>query len=382
MLGTYRQELFQWISVESGFHSKFAGATILSEEEYRKLIGIDIVDERLCFGAIEPSDEGPILTSRVATKSKTGRIRLHPAESIVLEHEAAPFVRLPKNMVRDLRDKSAMIVGVGSGGSEIAMNLACSGVGRLELVDFDRVHPENYIRFPAGMQELGRHKVDVVRSMIHERELSTTVDVHYLNVVADANEFRSLLSSEIDLIVCAADSVASRRLVNCTSVQMGFECIIAGTLDGGRIGEILRVTPFSSPCYECVRLELGAVLEDTESVEGAVTPYVGTEDARLDGGALKMDIMIVAALASHVALQVLNPTRFPPAPAPYIVWGREAAHRFSDPFQFDCPFATNFVPIKRRKDCPVCGALTTELVGVDVTERVREILSQADQASG
>ena len=133
-----------------------------------------------------------------------------------------------------------MIVGVGSGGSEIALNLACSGVGSwLELVDADRLHPENYIRFPASKQELGRYKVDVVRSMIHEREVPAAVGVHYLDVVRDADDFRGTLASGIDLIICATDSISSRRLVNCTAVQMGIPCIIAGTLNHGKIGEIL-----------------------------------------------------------------------------------------------------------------------------------------------
>ena len=356
---------------------KYRGTKVLDIEEYRRLVGIDPAGDKLWFAAIERGDGGAVLTTKVAREVNEG-VRLANWESMILEDRANPFARLPEKLVEDLHSKSVMLVGVGSGGSEIAINLACSGVGKLDLIDPEKLYPENYIRFPAGKQDLGRYKVDAVRSMIQERELSTVVDVHYLDVVEDADEFRGMLSPNTDLVICATDSIRSRRLVNCTAVQMGIDCVIAGTLDNGRIAEVLRVLPFTSACYECVRLELGAVLDEPAPGEHAATPYVGPEDVRGEQGVLRMDIAVAAALASHVALQVLNPARFPPIPASYIVWGREASRQFSIPFQFEYPFATNFVPIKRRKDCPIWGVLSEELVGVNVAERVREILSQAD----
>lgn len=379
-LGSYKDELLKWVVVETDFHKKYRRAQTLSADEYQRVVGIDIVGEQLWFAAIEPSDEGAILTTKTATQVDGG-IRLVNGESTILEDAAIPFARLPEKMVEDLHGKSVMVVGVGSGGSEIALNLACSGVGKLELVDPDRLRPENYIRFPAGKQDLGRYKVDVVRSMVQERELPTVVDVHYLDVVGDADEFRGILSSDTDLVICATDSVRSRRLVNCTTVQMNLPCIIAGTLDNGRIAEVLSVRPYASACYECVRLELGAVLDEPRPDQSPSTPYVGPEDVRGERGTLRMDIAVAAALTSHVALQLLNPERFHSMPTSYMVWGREASRQFSAPFQFEYPFATNFVPIKRRKDCSVCGALPQELVGVDVAERVRQILSEADAVS-
>ena len=44
--------------------------------------------------------------------------------------------------------------------AEIALNLACTGVGKLTLFDPDRVHPENYVRFIGGYEDLGRRKSD------------------------------------------------------------------------------------------------------------------------------------------------------------------------------------------------------------------------------
>jgi hypothetical protein len=94
-----------------------------------------------------------------------------------------------------------------------------------------------------------------------------------------------------------------------------------------------------------------------------------------------MDIEIPAALASNVAMQILLPTIFPTAPAPYILWGREESQVFSSPFRFELPFATNLVSVKRLKDCPICGVIPTELEGVNVPQRIIEILAEADKAS-
>jgi molybdopterin/thiamine biosynthesis adenylyltransferase len=379
-LGDYKQELLQWVMVEAGFGKIYARGKSVTEEEYRQLVGIEIPDQQLHFAAIEPNDKEAIFTSVMARKLKSGSVRLYQTDFIVQLSNADPFSRLPKQLVQDLQGKSVTLVGLGSGGGEIALNLASAGVGKLQLVDSDRVRPENYIRFAAGRQDLGRYKVDAVRSIIQDRELSTQVDVVYLDVVYDADEFLNSLPSPLDLIICGTDSIASRRLVNSVALAKRLPCIITGTLDSGRIGEILRIEPYVTPCYECIRMDLGAALETPEDTGRANTPYSGSEAGEFET-ALRMDVVIPAALASRVALQMLNPSEFGTTPASYIVWGRDADRRFSEPFQFSYPFATNYVPIRRRKDCPLCGGMPAELVGIDVVQKAGEILSEADRNS-
>jgi molybdopterin/thiamine biosynthesis adenylyltransferase len=379
-IGRFKNELAPWKVVDTGFHKKYPHRHSLSSDEYRQAINISVPENVIFCGAIEYSDDGPILTSKLIVSTSPDRFELYPCESVILEPEANPLRRLPPELVDGLQKKKVMVVGLGSGGSEIALNLACSGIGSLVLIDRDRLRPENYIRFSTTKQDLGRLKVDVVRSMIKERELRTDVDVHNLDVVYDADEFRGLIGSSVDLIICATDSVLSRRLVNCVAVQMGIECVIAGTLNGGKIGEVLRILPFSTACYECVRKELGAALEQPSADDRATTPYADPNPQENTATAIRPDVGVPAALATYIALQALHPDLYVSAPTSYVVWGRDSDSRFASPFQFDYPFGANFVAVKRQIDCPICGSLPDQLAGVDVPKRVGEILSQADMA--
>lgn len=380
-LGDYRAELVQWLVVSTELSKELGRPQVISQDDYQQKIGLQIPDKQIIFCAIASIENEPVLTTVLARKLRNGQVQLRPADSIIQTDDADPFRRISKELVDELKTKTVMIIGTGSGGCEIALNLACVGIGSLELVDPDRLRPENYIRFGAGKEDLGRYKVEAVKSMIAERELQTKVGVHHLNVVAKANEFRGILSDEIDLLICATDTVSSRRLVNCAAVGLNLPCVIAGTLNHGKIGEILRVSPYQFPCYECVRLELGAALEPPDSDGRASSPYLERAGEEFLSAASRMDVVVPSAIATRVALEVLAPMQFPPVPAPYIVWGREADLAFSVPFQFDLPLTTNFVSIQRRKDCAICGVQPADLVGVDVPQKAIEILSEADRAS-
>src|SRR5712664_4660656 len=173
LLGVYKEQLLQWFIVERGFQEKYSGYKVVTREEFQSVFGIEFSGGPLLVSAIEPGPKGPILTAIDAKGSGDKQVRFRPIDSIIQDMDATPFARLSKDLVQDLKQKSAMIVGVGSGGSEIALNLACSGVGSLELLDPDRIRPENYIRFPSGRTDLGRYKVEAVKSLISERELPT-----------------------------------------------------------------------------------------------------------------------------------------------------------------------------------------------------------------
>lgn len=63
-------------------------------------------------------------------------------------------------------DKTAVLIGCGSVGSFVAMELARSGVGRFVLIDTDTLEVHNICRHQCGFDDLGRYKVDAVRDKI------------------------------------------------------------------------------------------------------------------------------------------------------------------------------------------------------------------------
>ena len=65
-----------------------------------------------------------------------------------------------------LKDKHVTIVGLGSFGSQIAIELAKAGVGYFSLFDFDRVELHNLVRHSSLLKDLGRLKTDVIYDAI------------------------------------------------------------------------------------------------------------------------------------------------------------------------------------------------------------------------
>ena len=77
-----------------------------------------------------------------------------------------------------LKDKTVLLIGLGTGGAHAAIELAKCGVGNFVLVDRDRLSVGNVVRHPGGVSQVGRYKVNVIRDLIHEKNPDATVSVH------------------------------------------------------------------------------------------------------------------------------------------------------------------------------------------------------------
>ena len=63
-------------------------------------------------------------------------------------------------------EKGAILIGCGSVGSLVALELAKSGVGRFFLIDSDLLGYHNICRHQCGMYDVGRYKTEALRDRI------------------------------------------------------------------------------------------------------------------------------------------------------------------------------------------------------------------------
>jgi molybdopterin/thiamine biosynthesis adenylyltransferase len=261
------------------------------------------------------------------------------------------------------------IVGLGSGGSAAAVNLASAGVGTLHLFDKDELTVDNLFRHACDLRHVGREKVRAVKDLIDSYHLPTDVKTHNQNVVDNAADLWSV-SAEVDLMVCATDNVQSRKLLNYLGVHAGVPLLLAAAFRNASIGEIIRVRPGESACYECTRLSLSAtgalqLLPDAEESESLV-PYADESiggDAEIESNrGSRADVAMVAALLSRMAIDtLLESEALEPIPGDYLTWGGRAILDLAQPFNFERPFSTTWVHMKRAENCPVCGAFGKKL---------------------
>src|SRR5205814_728859 len=123
---------------------------------------------------------------------------------------------------RRLLDSSVLCVGAGGLGSPIAMYLAAAGVGKLGVVDFDKVDLTNLQRqILHGTSDVGRPKVESAADTL--RELNPGLEVVPHDVVLSSENAFDVLGP-YDVVIDGSDNFPVRYLVN-DATQMDFQTV-------------------------------------------------------------------------------------------------------------------------------------------------------------
>ena len=104
-----------------------------------------------------------------------------------------------------LLKKRVLIIGLGSFGSVIAVDLAKAAVGSFALMDFDRLERHNIVRHACFLKDVGRLKTDAVEELIIGKNPYAVVD----KFAIDMNDDLELVGREIDkadIVICATDN--------------------------------------------------------------------------------------------------------------------------------------------------------------------------------
>ena len=183
-----------------------------------------------------------------------------------------------------LESKRVMIVGLGSFGSQIAIELAKAGVGAFSLFDFDRVELHNLARHTCTINDLGRLKTDAIYDAIKGKNPYAIVDKYPIDINSDLQ----LLYEEVaksDLVICATDNNKSRFNISEALVKQKHTGIFGRAVTRAEGGDVFRYRP-GGPCYCCL---IGAGFYDPNIDEitdvasarrdGRIPAYVSEEEA-------------------------------------------------------------------------------------------------------
>ena len=205
--------------------------------------------------------------------------------------------------VEVVQAKRVCIVGAGSIGSAASHALALYGVGSLDLVDPDRLLAHNLIRHTSSAKYVGMLKVNALKRELEELRGHTRVNAHVLDVVNDANAIRELLG-DVDLLLCATDGVASRRVAGHLARRASKDAILACVLEGGALGEVIRLRPWPGhACIGCSREHLQEV--GAFDPEPSVNRPYGEGTHHQPMTAVGADLHLVGQLAAKMAVATL-----------------------------------------------------------------------------
>lgn len=142
---------------------------------------------------------------------------------------------------------------IGAGGSHgLACNLVRSGLGAIDLYDFDVVSEENLSRQAHNRDAVGRLKVDALADDLRR----INPDVHVRGFARDVTQMTSdettAAFTDIDLIVNATDSFLAHAWGNRTALQFGIPALWIGLYPKGAAGEIIFWHEEILACYRCL----------------------------------------------------------------------------------------------------------------------------------
>lgn len=177
---------------------------------------------------------------------------------------------------------SVAVCGLGGLGSNVAISLARAGIGRLRLIDFDRVDISNLHRQQYGVSQLGMYKTEAMKLMLAEiapycEATANTVRLNEdnLSVIADCD------------IICECFDNAQRKamLVNGIAENYPEKYIVAASgMSGLHTANTIRTKKLGKRLYICGD---------------------GASDVEADGTLYAPRVMLCAAHQANTVLRII-----------------------------------------------------------------------------
>lgn len=203
--------------------------------------------------------------------------------------------------------KRAIILGCGSVGSLVALELARAGVGHFLLVDTDILEYHNLCRHQCGIRDVGRYKVDA----LHDRilDINPRCDVR-----AERGSAEGLPKEAFDewaipgesLIVGCADNREADVYANGVAVLYGVPFLSIGFWERAFAGELFFWLPGrDQPCYRCALGSGNAISQRVNANHHIYTNQADLAAVSFEPG-ISVDISFVTTVGIKLALDILN----------------------------------------------------------------------------
>lgn len=231
-----------------------------------------------------------------------------------------------------LATKLVVTVGVGTVGSQIARELANSGLGRLRLIDGDLLEEKNLIRHASPRQYIGMNKAEAMTLYLADEVPTLQAEAlpRYIDNSLSDDDLDRLLR-DADLIIAATDDRDIQRRVARRALALDIPTVIPA-LYGDNGGEVFVQMSSHDPCFFC----WDGFRQTDERLRGVT--------------ALNADTLAVLQLAVQLSLGVLDgesayaqlliASGGNPRPQQLFIQRRYAALEMG--------------PQQRRQECPMC----------------------------
>jgi len=276
-----------------------------------------------------------------------------------------------------LAGKRVLVIGLGSFGSYIVLEMSKSGIANFGLMDHERLEVENIMRHVAGISDVGRYKTKVMAEKIHDKNPYANVRIRTEEVYWENFETVRELVKLADIVICTTDDNPSKLIINRLCVEENTPCIFAGAFRRAYGGQVLFVRPGVSLCYQCFLMLLPEQANDMEISSRAQAKKMGYTDrpVPIEPG-LSNDIAPICNMVVKLTIQALlngSQTTLRSLDDDLVAsWyiflnRREPGTQYENlgPLEFNMDgfriLRWYGIDVKPDEDCPVCGDFNRHL---------------------
>ena len=271
------------------------------------------------------------------------RIPLKPTFEVLRVAEAQPITVAARQLrtpeLVGLAGARVAVVGAGSLGAPITLELAKAGVGRIHVIDKDYYEASSSVRHVLPTVDAGLGKALSAAWLAQRLNPLVTVTPQRRKVYGDnATE----LLSDVDVVVDTTGSQAVGRMLSRECRALGKVLVVAGLSNGAHGGDVAILDP-AGACFMCFVLAqaAGEIPSPRAGPRSNVTP-VGCGHPAFSGAGF--DATALAAIAARAVVGVGGWCEYPAPDYDWVV----VNFRGGDPWRQGT--------LERRPDCPLCGA--------------------------
>lgn len=256
-----------------------------------------------------------------------------------------------------LRSRGIAVIGLGCVGAPSLIEFARAGIGRLAFLDNDRVDAGSVVRWPFGLEAIGRLKPQILLNFIQSqfpwvRKVGVDASGYRIGGPSDPKFFGAVekVIERVDLIYDATAELGIQHFLSDLARQRGLPYVCVSSTPGASMGMVACLDPRSGVgCWRC--LQAAMFRGDIPTPTGPETEMIqpaGCNHSTYIGA--NYDLMEIALQGVRVAIATLLATDDPnegySSPV-HILELRQDGRRI--------PPGWKEYALSKDPECPACG---------------------------
>lgn len=172
---------------------------------------------------------------------------------IVFKDSDSIFNRIGNKEYRRLENKTVMIIGIGSIGSQLAVQLAKAGLKNFIFVDYQKLEVENIVKHELTLNDIHRYKTKAVKDKILEINPNSsciTYEEHIENY-----DFINGVGKECirksDIVICTIDDNNASYILDGLCLEMNKVVVYVNAFYKAKAG-VIAISNKKMACLDCL----------------------------------------------------------------------------------------------------------------------------------